>query len=194
MYRNHDDRFPWEDENGDEHGTGGLFSNPPDSCRACGGALLPENRRMADCCPCNSQRGVNHGLVPKNTCTCDVCDPAQTGATRISEAIALGNVTIEASPEAVAGVVTAAQGKRDFDFTVTAARITAFYPTCVVIAWETVSAGFGELTFYYAPKCAEVEFTEPREGEVKVDAEAMSPRFVKEVLAKLVDTLMPEEP
>lgn len=75
---NPDDRFPWEDENGDAP-----FS-PPDLCRACGGMLLPENRRIADCCPCNSPRGVNHGLVPKNTCTCVECDPAQTGSTRIS--------------------------------------------------------------------------------------------------------------
>lgn len=72
-----DDRFPWEDENGD-----GPFS-PPDSCRGCGGALLPENRTIADACPCNSPRGINHGLVPKNTCTCVECDPAQTGGTRI---------------------------------------------------------------------------------------------------------------
>jgi hypothetical protein len=79
---NIDNRFPWEDENGDEIGTGGLFSNPPDSCRYCGRALLPENRWIADCCSCNAPRGINHGLVPKNTCTCDVCDPAQTGSTR----------------------------------------------------------------------------------------------------------------
>ena len=32
--------------------------------------------------PCNSGRGVNHGLVPLKTCTCVECDPAQTGSTR----------------------------------------------------------------------------------------------------------------
>jgi hypothetical protein len=71
-----DDRYPSEDENGDFP-----YSNP-DLCRACGKMILPENRRIADGCPCNSPRGVNHGLVPKNTCTCLECDPAQTGSTR----------------------------------------------------------------------------------------------------------------
>lgn len=71
-----DDRYPSEDENGSFP-----YSNP-DLCRGCGGMILPENRRVADGCPCNSARGVNHGLVPKNTCTCVTCDPAQTGSTR----------------------------------------------------------------------------------------------------------------
>jgi hypothetical protein len=55
---------------------------PPSDCRGCGGPLLPEQRRIADGCPCNSRRGINHGLVAKNTCTCVVCDPEQTGSTR----------------------------------------------------------------------------------------------------------------
>jgi len=58
-----------------------LFA-PPDSCRSCRAALLPENRRIADGCPCNAPRGVNHGLVAKLTCTCVECDPAETGSTR----------------------------------------------------------------------------------------------------------------
>jgi hypothetical protein len=66
-----DDWYPGED----------TYSNPY-LCRACGAMLLPENRRIADGCPCNSPRGVNHGLVAKNTCTCVACDPAQTGASR----------------------------------------------------------------------------------------------------------------
>jgi hypothetical protein len=82
LLSNPDDRFPWEDENGlDQNGP--LWSDPPDLCRACGGMILPENRGIADGCPCNSARGVNHGLVPKNTCTCVECDPNQTGSTRI---------------------------------------------------------------------------------------------------------------
>lgn len=67
-----DDLYPYED----------VFA-PPSSCRACGAALLPEQRRICDGCPCNSPRGINHGLVAKNTCTCVVCDPEQTGSTRI---------------------------------------------------------------------------------------------------------------
>lgn len=53
-----------------------------DACRGCGKPLLPHNSVAADGCPCNSPRGVNHGLVPKNTCTCVECDPAQTGSAR----------------------------------------------------------------------------------------------------------------
>ncbi len=53
-------------------------------CRGCGAPLrLPENQRIADGCPCNSARGVNHGLVRKNTCTCIECDPEQTGSVRL---------------------------------------------------------------------------------------------------------------
>lgn len=52
------------------------------ACRGCGKALLPKNERVADGCPCNTPRGINHGLVPKNVCTCDVCDPEQTGSVR----------------------------------------------------------------------------------------------------------------
>ncbi len=57
-------------------------AEPPAACQACGEALLPENKRIADGCPCNSPRGINHGLVAKNTCTCIDCDPEQTGGTR----------------------------------------------------------------------------------------------------------------
>ena len=55
-------------------------------CRGCGKTLLPNNYTIADGCPCNSPRGINHGLVAKNTCTCVECDPAQTGSTRITNA------------------------------------------------------------------------------------------------------------
>lgn len=40
---------------------------------------------IADGCPCNSPRGINHGLVPEHTCTCSICDPEQTGAVRKQE-------------------------------------------------------------------------------------------------------------
>lgn len=51
-------------------------------CRGCPRRLERENIRIADGCPCNSARGINHGIVPKNTCTCVECDPEQTGSTR----------------------------------------------------------------------------------------------------------------
>jgi hypothetical protein len=53
-------------------------------CRGCGATRLLDETSLsiADGCPCNSPRGVNHGLVPKNTCTCLECDPEQTGSTR----------------------------------------------------------------------------------------------------------------
>ena len=64
-------------------------------CRGCGKLILPENLRIADGCPCNTRRGINHGLVPANTCTCVVCDPAQTGSTRYppAAAVAFGETT-----------------------------------------------------------------------------------------------------
>jgi len=62
--------------------TGGLGCNDPSTCQGCGGPLLEENVRIADGCPCNAPRGVNHGLVSKATCTCLECDPAQTGHAR----------------------------------------------------------------------------------------------------------------
>lgn len=60
-----------------------LTSRP--NCRACGASLLPPSSGIADGCPCNAPRGVNHGLVEKYSCTCDICDPAQTGSTRPAE-------------------------------------------------------------------------------------------------------------
>jgi hypothetical protein len=50
-------------------------------CRGCGNPLTGDDR-MADGCPCNAPRGINHGVVPKHVCTCDECDPAQTGCVR----------------------------------------------------------------------------------------------------------------
>jgi hypothetical protein len=55
---------------------------PPPTCRGCGVPLRYENLRCADGCPCNSPRGVNHGLVPRNVCTCVACDPEETGSVR----------------------------------------------------------------------------------------------------------------
>ena len=51
-------------------------------CRGCGKKLEDSNRTLADGCPCNTPRGVNHGLVDPLVCTCGVCDPKETGASR----------------------------------------------------------------------------------------------------------------
>lgn len=42
-------------------------------CRGCNQPLKAENAWMSDGCPCNNPRGINHGLVPKEVCTCDEC-------------------------------------------------------------------------------------------------------------------------
>ena len=51
------------------------------NCRGCGKPLV-YNETIADACPCNAPRGINHGLVPAHVCACDECDPAQTGSAR----------------------------------------------------------------------------------------------------------------
>jgi len=51
-------------------------------CRNCKRPLYMRNIGVADGCPCNAYRGVNHGLVPTFVCTCQECDPAQTGSAR----------------------------------------------------------------------------------------------------------------
>lgn len=60
----------------------GVVLRTPEKCRGCGKWLNPLADRIADGCPCNSPRGVNHGIVPAYVCTCPVCDPAQTGSAR----------------------------------------------------------------------------------------------------------------
>ena len=78
--KNPDNRYPWEEEDGTI-----LPFTQFSCCRGCGADLDEANRRIADGCACNSGRGVNHGLVPKNTCTCVACDPAKTGSTRFGD-------------------------------------------------------------------------------------------------------------
>jgi hypothetical protein len=70
---------------GNVSGIKALASISPDGvqCRGCGKPLQAEKHPgVADGCPCNSPRGINHGLVPSNVCTCKECDPAQTGSAR----------------------------------------------------------------------------------------------------------------
>ena len=72
-------------------------------CRACNQTLELENFRIADGCPCNAPRGINHGLVPILTCTCESCDPKQTGSTRYWELTALEQPQAEPGREIVEG-------------------------------------------------------------------------------------------
>lgn len=60
-----------------------MFEPTGESCRGCGKPLVKGNARIADGCPCNSARGINHGIVPVNVCTCKDCDPAETGSSRV---------------------------------------------------------------------------------------------------------------
>lgn len=71
------------------------------SCRGCYRPLDPALTNVADGCPCNSPRGINHGLVPTHVCTCTECDPAQTGSVRTP--------TGRAAPNADAGRTDAAK-------------------------------------------------------------------------------------
>lgn len=53
-----------------------------EKCRGCDHWLEFNNLSIADGCPCNSPRGINHGIVPKEVCTCEVCDSESTGTSR----------------------------------------------------------------------------------------------------------------
>jgi hypothetical protein len=87
-------------------------------------------------------------------------------------------LVIEASNEAVAGIVEHIHTGAKPDFTVTAAHFNAAGigtdGPYAVISWETKSAGFGELTLSH------------KDGKLHIDTEAMSERFVIEVLQHLV--------
>ncbi len=74
------DRRPWNPLHPFLHREDCRFAGG--ECRGCERPLLKANRNMADGCPCNSPRGINHGLVPPETCTCDNCDPKGSGSSR----------------------------------------------------------------------------------------------------------------
>lgn len=83
-------------------------------CRGCGRPLDPSATNIADGCPCNSPRGINHGLVPVNVCTCGRCDPAQTGSVR----------NPQSSPSSVSEGATAATCKESLPVGGATAAIT----------------------------------------------------------------------
>jgi hypothetical protein len=92
------------------------------------------------------------------------------------------DVVMGGSDQALRNMMEAREAGRPPNYTVTAANLRESGDSYFIIAWETISAGFGELSFYRS------------EGKLKVDAEGMSARFCKEVLAKLVDDTLPKEP
>jgi hypothetical protein len=86
------------------------FVNPPaHACRHC--KKLLTDFRIADGCPCNSPRGINHGLVPKECCTCKECDPAQTGSSRIRDVKPAPETEV---PEGVIQERTDVEGRRSW--------------------------------------------------------------------------------
>lgn len=89
------------------------------------------------------------------------------------------------SPECLKNLEARLQKKGKSDFTVTRATLSEAWSmykgtpkACFgfVVAWETKSAGFGELTI-----CVD-------KGRLRFDSEAMTRRFCKEVLAALIDS------
>jgi len=86
-----------------------------------------------------------------------------------------GKILMAASDECVQGIVENLDTGGKPDFTVTHATLRESSKNFVCVAWETKSAGFGELTFYR------------ENGHLMVDLEAMGKDFAKRVLAKLVD-------
>lgn len=89
------------------------------------------------------------------------------------------NLILGGSDQAIANMAIATGAKPDF--TVTSADFREGGPNHFIIAWETVSAGFGELTFYR------------QDGKLTVDTEGMGARFCREVFEKLIERVIPRE-
>lgn len=84
----------------------------------------------------------------------------------------------DASDECIVGLVGTKMRGGKPDFTVTRVRTDRCEKNYLVLQWETVSAGFGELVFKKIDDCL-----------VCIDNEAMSKRFIKDVFNKLVDDM-----
>jgi hypothetical protein len=76
-------------------------------------------------------------------------------------------------PKAFAGLLKTLKNPKNISWNLTN---VGFFPEDFVVTWGTESAGFGNITFY------------KKKGKIHCESEAMSKEFVKEVLAKLVDT------
>lgn len=83
--------------------------------------------------------------------------------------------TWAASDKALKGLGETLQKGVKPDFTVTAATLRDAWDGGFIIAWETVSAGFGELTVSRS------------KGKVVLDSERMGKEFCKAVFAKFVE-------
>lgn len=130
----------------------------------------------SQCAEC--QQSYEQGCIDNGN-LCDECHSKLVERIRgtKSEDIILGG-----SDTVLKNMLQAKAEGRPSDYTVTAASLREAGENYFIIAWETVSAGFGELSFYR------------KEGKLQVDNEGMSARFCKEVLARLVDQTLPREP
>lgn len=129
---------------------------------------------MKDCTSCGL------AFVPSvDSPVCDECQQKVLSA--ISSLTPEKTLMMGASQRAITSAVSALKEGRRPDFTVTAASFREGGPNFFILAWETVSAGFGELTFYLEG------------GKLKVDDEGMGARFCQEVFERLLDQTMPKE-
>ncbi len=130
---------------------------------------------MATCAQCNGPRTedcIDSGAL------CDECQ--QKLLKKIVEAKP-EEVLMGGSDQAVQGLMEAqAKGTRP-NFRVTAADFREGGPTHFILAWETVSAGFGELTFFR------------KDGKLHIDTEGMGARFCVEVFEKMIEQTLPQE-
>ncbi len=111
----------------------------------------------------------------------NLCDECQKNVLGIIKDLKPEDIIMGGSDEAVQNALrTMKEGQRP-NFTVTAATFREGAPNYFTIAWETTSAGFGELTFFR------------HEGKLQIDAEGMSARFCLEVFEKLIEQAMPQE-
>lgn len=88
------------------------------------------------------------------------------------------DLKINASDEALEGLGRSLAGEKP-DFTLTRAHIESMWDDGMCIHWETVSAGFGELTLY-----------RDDQGQWAWDTEGMNRKFVSEVLGMVCRELL----
>jgi hypothetical protein len=135
--------------------------------------MVTVTSECAECGQSYEQGCIDNGNL------CDECHQKLVEAIKSTKP---EDVLMGGSVASIRNMLQAKADGRPPDYTVTAATLRETGDNFFIIAWETVSAGFGELTFYQ------------KEGKLQVDNEGMTARFCKEVLAKLVDQTMPQGP